>query len=63
MLGLIPLLYRGATVPCRCCAMSPVSRISGVWCIDAGRHRQINYFTAKKMMSAVGAPEGAEMER
>ena len=63
MLGLLPLLYRGAPVPCRCCACAPVSRITGVWCIDAGRHRKINYFTSTQMMAALGAPEGAEMAR
>lgn len=65
MLGLLPLLYRGASVPCRCCAFSPVPRISGVWCIDAGRHRKINHFTAKQMMANLGggAPECTEMAR
>lgn len=63
MLGLIPLLYRGAPVPCRCCAMPPVPSITGVWCLDAGRHRKINHFTAKKMMASIGAPDSAEMER
>ena len=63
MLGLLPLLYRGAPVPCRCCACAPVSRITGVWCVDAGRHRKINHFTSTQMMAALGAPEGAEMAR
>ena len=63
MLGLIPLLYKGVAVPCRCCAFSPVPRITGVWCMDAGRHYKKNSFTAKQMVASLGAPDSAEMER
>lgn len=63
MLGLIPLLYRGAAVPCRCFAAAPVPRITGVWCIDAGRHRKIQRFTATRMMAALEAPENTYIER
>jgi len=63
LLGLLPLLYKGVPVPCRCCAQPPVPRMTGVKCIDAGRHRSVKYMDSKGMMSVAGAPPMVEMER
>lgn len=62
-LGLLPVLYRGARVPWRCCAAESVPRLTGVDCLDAGRHRKCEYATMKNMMKACGAPEAEGMER
>ena len=63
MLGLLPLLYAGRTNTAKCFKVELITRLTGLACLDAGRHRNVEYMDGKEMMEAVGAPDSAEMER
>lgn len=52
--GLIALIYRGLPVPCKLCTLDPVSRPTGVSCIDTGR----KVITERKTMEEVMADTG-----
>lgn len=64
LLGVLPLIYRGIPVPCRCCIIPPVPKLTGISCLDAGRHRDVFYTTQQEMLKTMGgAPAGTEMVR
>ena len=42
LLAILPVLYRGAQIPCQLCTRPPAPPLTGVSCVDAGRTSEIN---------------------
>jgi hypothetical protein len=65
-LALLPLIYRGLPVPCKCCTLSPAPPVTGVKCLDAGRNARVLHCDLGTMMNITekgGGPIQLEMSR
>jgi len=57
VVGTLVQLWKGAPVPCSCCALPPTGRPSGVSCIDLGRQVQMKRCTTQEMLKFTNAKD------
>jgi hypothetical protein len=63
VLGIIPLMWRGLEIPCRCCYKEPVPKPTGVSCIDTGRNVTTVRCDMQKLMELTNTDDPSELKR